>query len=72
MLRIFEYIRFPNLLYLYLNIRYSAKNIRIFEYIQIFATLCKGQVLGLVLRLGKTWQDLARLGKTWIDLARLG
>ena len=32
MLRIFEYIRFPIFIYSYSNIKYSAKNIRIFEY----------------------------------------
>ena len=39
LVRIFEYIRIPIFKYSYSNIKYSAKNIRIFEYIRIFATL---------------------------------
>ena len=42
LVRIFEYIRIPIFIYSYSNIKYSAKNIRIFEYIRIFATLCFG------------------------------
>ena len=37
-LRIFEYIRDIKIQYSYSNIRYSAENIRIFEYIRIFVT----------------------------------
>ena len=36
MVRIFEYIRIPFFLYSYSNIKYSARNIRIFKYIRIF------------------------------------
>ena len=39
LIRIFEYIRIPIFLYLYSNTRYSVKNIQIFKYIRIFATL---------------------------------
>ena len=39
---IFEYIRIPIFIYSYSNIKYSAKNIQIFEYIRIFATLWSG------------------------------
>ena len=35
-IRIFEYIRLPNIEYSYSNIWYSRKNIRISEYIRIF------------------------------------
>ena len=39
-LRIFEYICDIKIQYSYSNIRYSAENIRIFEYIRIFVTHC--------------------------------